>query len=172
MKSSDTTKEGTPFSYAVPGSDNELIIYNYKSFFIHINGAYKSTSVSANDGKWHHICASWENTAGSWKFYKDGAVAAQGTGHKTGYVIKSGGSIVLGQEQDSPGGGFNPTQSFIGMLTNVNVWDHALPTAQIEQMSKSCLSGEGNIYKWSDFIHGREGKASVVIPSPCKPLSA
>jgi len=41
MKSSDTTKEGTPFSYAVPGSDNEFIIYNYKSFFIYINGAYK-----------------------------------------------------------------------------------------------------------------------------------
>jgi len=134
--------------------------------------AYRPTSVAANDGKWHHICASWGNTVGSWKFYKDGAVAAQGIGHKTGHVIKSGGSIVLAQEQDSPGGGFNPNQSFIGMLTNVNVWDHALSTAQIEQMSKSCLSGEGNVYKWSDFIHGREGNAQVIKPSPCKPLSA
>jgi len=172
MKSSDTIKLGTPFSYAVPGSDNELLIYNYKSFHIWIKGSPKSTSVSANDGKWHHICTSWENTAGSWKFYRDGAVAAKGTGHKTAHVIKSGGSIVLGQEQDSPGGGFDANQSFIGMLTNVNVWDHVLPIAQIEQMSKSCLSGEGNVYKWSDFIHGREGNARVVIPSPCKPLSA
>ena len=24
-------------------------------------------SVSVNDGKWHHICLTWENTAGSWK---------------------------------------------------------------------------------------------------------
>ena len=79
---------------------------------------------------------------------------------------------MLGQEQDSLGGGFEAAQRFIGMMTNVNVWDHVLSTAQIEQMSKSCLSGEGNVYKWSDFIYGREEKVRVVIPSPCKPLGA
>jgi len=133
---------------------------------------YSVTSQAANDGKWHHICQSWENKGGSWKLYKDGVVASQGTGLKSGHVIKAGGSITLGQEQDSLGGGFSAAQSFIGMMTNVNVWDHVLSIAQIEQMSKSCLSGEGNVYKWSDFIHGREGKVRVVIPSPCKPLSA
>lgn len=96
-------------------------------------------------------------------------MAAQGAGFKTGHVIKSGGCFTLAQEQDFPGGGFQAEQSFIGMLTTVNVWDHALPTEQIAQMSKSCLSGEGNVYKWSHFIHGREGNARVVIPSPCKP---
>ena len=79
---------------------------------------------------------------------------------------------MLGQDQDSLGGGFDAKQRFIGMMTNVNVWDHVLSTAKIEQMSKSCLSGEGNVYKWSDFINCREGKVRVVIPSPCKPLSA
>ena len=133
---------------------------------------YSVTSQSANDGKWHHICQSWENKGGSWKLYKDGVVVAKGTGLKTGQVLKKGGSIMLGQEQDSLGGGFDAKQRFIGMMTNVNVWDHVLSTAQIEQMSKSCLSGEGNVYKWSDFIYGREGKVRVVIPSPCKPLSA
>ena len=42
------------------------------------------TSVSANDGKWHHICYAWENTAGSWKLYKDGRIAASGKSLKTG----------------------------------------------------------------------------------------
>ena len=78
----------------------------------------------------------------------------------------------MGQDQDSVGGRFESYQTFIGMLTNVNVWDHVLPIAQIEKMSKSCLSGEGNVYKWSDFIHGRQGKVDLVVPSPCKPLSA
>ena len=58
---------------------------------------------------------------------------------------------MLAQEQDSLGGDFDITQCFIGMLTNVNVWDHVLSPAEIEKMSKSCLSGEGNVYKWSDF---------------------
>ena len=44
----------------------------------------RETSVSAIDGKWHHICATWENTAGSWKLYKDGAIAAQGQGLQSG----------------------------------------------------------------------------------------
>ena len=42
------------------------------------------TSVSANDGKWHHICFAWENAAGSWKLYKDGKIAASGKNLKTG----------------------------------------------------------------------------------------
>ena len=46
--------------------------------------SHRRTSVSANDGKWHHICATWENTAGSWKLYKDGKVGAAGKGFQTG----------------------------------------------------------------------------------------
>ena len=42
------------------------------------------TSVSANDGKWHHICVTWESTAGSWKLFKDGKVAVSRKGFKTG----------------------------------------------------------------------------------------
>ena len=57
---------------------------------------YSVTSQSANDGKWHHICQSWENKGGSWKLYKDGVVVAKGTGLKTGQVLKKGGSIMLG----------------------------------------------------------------------------
>ena len=128
------------------------------------------THVSANDGRWNHICASWENKLGSWKLYKNGFLASSGIWLQAGRVIRSGGSLTLAQEQDSPGGRFDKDQCFIGMLTNVNVWNYVLSTAQIKQMSKVCLPGrEGNVYKWSDFIHGREGKARVVMPSPCKP---
>ena len=115
---------------------------------------------------------SWENIAGSWKLYKDGAVAKQRDSLGAGHVIKSEGSLMLAQEQDSLGGDFDITQCFIGMLTNVNVWDHVLSPAEIEKMSKSCLSGEGNVYKWSDFIHGLKGETRVVIPSPCKPMAS
>lgn len=107
---------------------------------------------------------------GSWKFYKDGRVKKQGGGLKSGYVIKSGGSLVLGIEQDRPGV-FEHDQSFKGMMTNLNVWDHVLSAEEIERSSKSCLSGEGNVMKWSDLIHGLRGKTELVIPSPCKSLN-
>ena len=102
-------------------------------------------------------------------------MAAQGNALKTGqssHVIKSGGSLTLAREQDTLGGGFDVSQSFIGMLTNVNVWAHVLSPAEIARMSNSYLSGEGNVYKWSDFIHGLKGETRVVIPSPCKPMAS
>ena len=85
-------------------------------------------------------------------------------------MIRSGGSLVLGIEQDPPGQ-FQANQSFKGLLTNFNVWDHVLLDEEVESSSTSCLSGEGNVVKWSDLIHGRRGKTKLVIPSPCKSLN-
>lgn len=126
---------------------------------------------SANDGKYHHICVTWQNSDGVWQFYKDGTLRTHTRGLRKGYTIKGGGSLVLGQEQDSVGGGFHSNQSFQGSLTNVNVWSYVLPASRIKSMSKSCLSGVGNVYKWSDFIYGVKGKTAVVIPSDCHPPS-
>ena len=98
------------------------------------------------------------------KLYIDGILYGQHRAFQSGEVITSGGSLLLAGQ---------PTRSsFDGMLTNVNVWDHVLSPAEIEKMSKSCLSGEGNVYKWSDFIHGLKGETRVFIPSPCKPMAS
>jgi len=123
--------------------------------------------VSANDGVWHHICVSWERSSGSWTFYKDGKIKQQGQ-LKAGHTIREGGSLVLGQDQDSVGGGFDADQSFKGMLSNVNVWDHKLTDTRIEEMSKSCLLDEwnaGNVYRWGDFL--QKAPARLVKKSLC-----
>lgn len=74
MKSS-ASNSGTPFSYnAVPGQDNELLIINYNDFDLWVGGEYKRVHESANDGKWHHICVTWQNSDGVWQFYKDGTL--------------------------------------------------------------------------------------------------
>ncbi len=75
---------------------------------------------------------------------------------------------MLGQEQDSAGGGFDATQSFQGMLSNVNIWDQELDATKIKDMSLSCQHDEEadrKVYKWLDFL--REGGATVLKPSPC-----
>lgn len=43
MKSTDTSSEGTPLSYNVHGSDNELLLYNYKKFKFHIASEHRYT---------------------------------------------------------------------------------------------------------------------------------
>ena len=86
---------------------------------------------------------------------------------KTGYVIQAGGSLVLGQEQDT-GGKFAQFQSFQGSLTNVNVWSHVLPESTIKELSGCCRAGEGNVYKWHDFIYAIKGNPRLVTPPTCK----
>ena len=127
--------------------------------------------MSPNDGVWHHICLSWERSSGSWKLYKDGEIKQQGTDFQKGFTVRAGGSLVLGQDQDSVGGGFDADQSFKGMLSNVNVWDRKLTDTQIKEMSTSCLLDEwnaGNVYSWRSFL--KKAQARLVTESPCRPL--
>ncbi|CAH3014537.1 unnamed protein product, partial [Porites evermanni] len=155
MKSSDKGNDGVPLSYAV--QNNEI----YCNHFI----TFRQTAVSANDGRWHHICVTWENSAGSWKMYKDGKVAASGKGISTGHVIRGGGVLILGQEQDSLGGSFDANQCFIGELTGVNIWNHVINEQQINHMTKSCLRGVGNVFQWSDFKSHVKGSVRSIKPS-------
>ena len=132
----------------------------------------RQLSVSANDNNWHHICVTWKNTAGLMHFYKDGVLSANATNFKTGHVIRSGGSLMLGQEQDSFASGLDSAQSFQGFLSNLNVWDYVVCQEIIKRMSKVCMSGRGNVYEWSNFKHGFVGEPRLFIPSPCFPQMA
>tara|TARA_Y100000310_G_C20681643_1_gene816326 strand:+ start:1782 stop:2441 length:660 start_codon:yes stop_codon:yes gene_type:complete len=96
IKSSDTSNAGSPVSYAVPGGDNEVLLYNYKSFSLYINQASRGTGVSINDGKWHHVVFVWKSSSGDWSCYKDGEVKASGTDFEEGHLIEGGGSLVVG----------------------------------------------------------------------------
>ena len=129
---------------------------------------FRRTGISTNDGYWHHICASWENKAGSWKIYKDGVSKASGSGLKTGHLIKTDGILVIGQEQDSLGGTFDANQSYIGELTDLNIWSRVLNATEISNLSKTCHGGRGNVKKWSDFKVGIRGDVRVISPSACE----
>ncbi|PFX33547.1 neuronal pentraxin-2-like [Stylophora pistillata] len=82
-----------------------------------------------------------------------------------GHVIRAGGALVLGQEQDSVGGSFEVSQSFIGEMTGVNIWDHVIKDQDIARMSKSCLTGVGNVFQWRDFKAHIKGSVKITKPS-------
>ena len=135
MKSSDNTKSGTPFSYAA-SNNNEFLIFNYRSFSIYRGGSHVSTGISANDGDWHHIAVTWDSSDGSTKLYKDGSLAYSGT-LASGNSIDAGGSVVIGQEQDSIGGSFAVDQAFLGDMDDVRICDSVLAGSEIAQIYNS-----------------------------------
>lgn len=42
-----------------------------------------------------------------------------------------GGALVLGQDQDQRGEGFNPVESFVGSISQLNIWDRVLTPQQV-----------------------------------------
>ncbi|XP_071950679.1 sushi, von Willebrand factor type A, EGF and pentraxin domain-containing protein 1-like [Antedon mediterranea] len=171
MKSSDKTHIGTPFSYAVYKDDslidNALTLTDYAAFKVFVNGEQVFTGVGANDGVWHYIAFTWESFGGSWTFYKDGQVAATGEDFLTNQVIPSGGNVVVGQDQDNVGGGFSAKEAFVGQISRLNIWNHALSSEEIRLLSSNCQHKHvsGIVRSWPDFLPNIQGGITVIKPS-------
>uniref|UniRef100_A0A8C3EX58 Sushi, von Willebrand factor type A, EGF and pentraxin domain-containing protein 1 n=1 Tax=Corvus moneduloides TaxID=1196302 RepID=A0A8C3EX58_CORMO len=165
MKSTDTTNYGTPISYAVEnGSDNAFLLTDYNGWVLYVNGKEKITDCpSVNDGNWHHIAVTWTCTDGAWKVYIDGKLSDGGSGLSVGSKIPGGGALVLGQEQDQKGEGFNPAESFVGSISQLNIWDHVLSPQQVESLATSCPEElqKGNVLAWPDFLPGVVGRVKI-----------
>uniref|UniRef100_A0ABM5FRU3 Sushi, von Willebrand factor type A, EGF and pentraxin domain-containing protein 1 isoform X2 n=1 Tax=Pogona vitticeps TaxID=103695 RepID=A0ABM5FRU3_9SAUR len=180
MKSSDTTNYGTPISYAVEnGSDNAFLLTDYNGWVLYVNGKESITDCpSVNDGNWHHIAVTWTNTNGAWRVYIDGRLSDGGSGLSVGSVIPGGGALVLGQEQDRRGEGFNPAESFVGSISQLNIWGYVLSPEQVKSLATSCPEElqRGNILAWPDFLSGIVGRVKIdsnsMFCSDCQPLQS
>uniref|UniRef100_A0A8C4N059 Sushi, von Willebrand factor type A, EGF and pentraxin domain-containing protein 1 n=1 Tax=Equus asinus asinus TaxID=83772 RepID=A0A8C4N059_EQUAS len=178
MKSSDTTNYGTPISYALEkGSDNTFLLTDYNGWVLYVNGKEKITDCPAvNDGSWHHIAITWTSADGAWKVYIDGKLSDGGVGLSVGSAIPGGGALVLGQEQDKKGEGFNPAESFVGSISQLNLWDYVLSPQQVKSLATSCPEelNKGNVLAWPDFLSGIVGKVKIdsksIFCSDCPPL--
>ena len=124
----------------------------------------------SDDPQFQHVCATWETTAGSWNFYINGSLVKNESKFETGHVIANNhGIFILGQDQDSYGGGFEQEQSFLGQMYGVNMWNRELTAVEITHMSTNCSYGVGNHLKWSDFMTGLHGNVRLTSPATCKP---
>jgi hypothetical protein len=132
LNTSDATHYGMPFSYAtgLPPWDNTFLLEDYRNLAITRTTPYLTTGISANDGNWHHIAVTWRSSDGQLQLYKDFIPVYGGT-LATGTSMPTGGSVVLGQDQDSVGGGFESAQSFIGKLDEVRLYNRVLSSAEL-----------------------------------------
>ena len=92
----------------------------------------------------------------------------RGSQLKSGYKIKTNESLIVGQEQNSFGGVFDLTQSYLGELTSPSILNRALASSEILKMSKSCHVGQGTVKKDFNFKVGIRGNVRVISPSACE----
>eukprot|EP00210_Caulerpa_lentillifera_P004763 g4547.t1 len=155
MWSIDSCRQGVPFSYANGGyqnNDNAFLIFNYNDWGIAVNEdegdlSDHNAGFASTDGKWHHIAVTWESKTGKARFYDNGRLQWEVERAK-GKAIESGGTLVIGREQDCLGGCFDSApgaagdiqqvsnleygpQDFYGIIEDVRIWSTVRAQDQI-----------------------------------------
>eukprot|EP00294_Goniomonas_avonlea_P008221 CAMPEP_0114551600 /NCGR_PEP_ID=MMETSP0114-20121206/6691_1 /TAXON_ID=31324 /ORGANISM="Goniomonas sp, Strain m" /LENGTH=708 /DNA_ID=CAMNT_0001736447 /DNA_START=1 /DNA_END=2127 /DNA_ORIENTATION=- len=133
---------GTVFSYATRHGDNELLVYNTHKLALYVGQQARNLGFGISDGKWHHVAVTWQSSNGRWVSYLDGRRKSSGQGLRKGFKIRRGGSLVLGQEQDSHGGRFDKNQALKdGGLARLAVFERVLSARQIAQYMRRAFDG-------------------------------
>lgn len=116
----------TMLSYATPSSTNEFLLWNPTSVKIEWKGSDIDTGVNVNDGQNHRISFTWESASGLMILYDNGVEAWRGNHHQ-GEVLRGNGKLVLGQDQDTYGGGFHHNDAFQGQIVTASLANRVAP---------------------------------------------
>ncbi|XP_059195727.1 C-reactive protein-like [Centropristis striata] len=147
----DLRRAHTLFSLATPSATNDILIIKdaANDFDVWIRNIH--VNVIGQDYKletWHSVCTTWDSISGLVQVWLDGKPSSRklvsSGSHISGPIL-----IVLGQDQDSFGGGFDINQSFIGMLSDVHLWDHVLSPGEIQNFVDQRYFTPGNVLNWS-----------------------
>ncbi|XP_078592868.1 adhesion G protein-coupled receptor L2-like isoform X3 [Branchiostoma floridae x Branchiostoma japonicum] len=171
MRTNDTA--GSLVSYATRRSGNEILIEGWrgKGFKILAAGGQSGTktfSLAVLDGIWHEICLTWQGEDGAWKLYVDGALNRSDSGLGARKVVSTPGTWILGQDQDSQGGGFDTPQAFSGEMSRVNLWDRVLSRSEIGTNWTTFCSHQGNVINWTNTQIHVFGQASFAQYDHCE----
>ncbi|XP_013785803.1 C-reactive protein 1.4-like [Limulus polyphemus] len=145
------------FSYSYPekGGDNEFLVGVYKKpeaapeLSIHVRGKHSRAECSRfTIGHWHHLCYIWTRVGGRVEMSVDGQKCSNTKEIAPGLEIRTGGTAIIGQEQDSVGGGFMVEQAWNGEITDLQLWDEPLSPAQIQFIRCNRYQAEGSVFSW------------------------
>ncbi|XP_064100869.1 uncharacterized protein LOC135211492 [Macrobrachium nipponense] len=167
-------EESTLMSYAATDDkDNEIRMdHRLTGYRVALRGGWAITDIQTPLRHWTHFCFGYTLGSDDWQIFVDGEKQAQGTMvTESGYLV-SNGSYVIGQEQDSFGGGFQRDQSFSGEITELDFWDETISDESIKEAAsggllvpqtddensllyesskdraQQCSGGQGSSYMW------------------------
>ncbi|KAM4534532.1 C-reactive protein-like [Fundulus diaphanus] len=102
-----------------------------------------------------HLCVTWDSSSGAAALFIDGRKSLTKI-YRKGHTIRGGGRVLLGQDPDNYLGGFDAKQSFVGEISDVNLWDYVLPDTAVRGRTAK-MSG-GNVLDWETVEFGGNGE--------------
>uniref|UniRef100_A0A3B4V387 Neuronal pentraxin-2-like n=1 Tax=Seriola dumerili TaxID=41447 RepID=A0A3B4V387_SERDU len=160
---------GTPLSYAVAEQPNELVLLQglHTPTELLVNDKVAQLPLNLSRGSWQHICVSWSQKGGAWQAYQGGKLRGEGHSLAAGHHIRPGGVLMLGQEQDSLGGGFDSSQALVGELSQVGLWDRVLSSSQVASLARCGKVTQGSVAPWTENGVEVFGGATKHPGEPC-----
>ncbi|MCI4374901.1 hypothetical protein PGIGA_G00011770 [Pangasianodon gigas] len=98
-----------------------------------------------------HLCVTWESSTGTTTFWVDGHRSLPKI-YGRGHYVHPNGAVIIGQDPDSYLGGFSKSQSFVGEITDLHMWDTVLRAGQIKKLyEKQYDAPTGNVLNWNSL---------------------
>lgn len=150
------------FAYRTPDYD-ELNVWREKdgriSFYMSGDGAFFHLPPLGTFRT--SLCLTWESRTGLAAFWYEGKRSTYQV-YKPGHTIRPKGTVLLGQDPDKHLGGLEAQQSFVGELTDLNMWDYVLSRSMIQAWHYRHKIPKGNIFDWGTVSYDLSGNVMVV----------
>ncbi|XP_022051709.1 C-reactive protein-like [Acanthochromis polyacanthus] len=149
------------FSLATVGHSNDFVLFRMNDV-IEVTARDVSVnflSLPLTPNTWHSLCSTWSSANGLAQLWLDGKPSIKRFISEqpiTGTPIS-----ILGQEQDSYGGGFDSDQSFVGVISRMHMWNYALSPAEIKRYVNNGNFSPGNVFNWRALEYEIYGKVLV-----------
>uniref|UniRef100_A0A8C1IMD6 Pentraxin family member n=1 Tax=Cyprinus carpio TaxID=7962 RepID=A0A8C1IMD6_CYPCA len=153
------------FTYRTPEFD-ELNVWREKdgrmALYIQSSGVAAFFSLPPLSTFQTHLCVTWNSATGLTAFWVDGRRSLFQI-YRKGLSIRPGGTVMLGQDADKYLSDFDAEQSFVGEITDVQMWDHVLSGSQIRAVysNQEPHVPNGNVFDWCTIKY--EIKGDVVV---------
>ncbi|OCT66437.1 hypothetical protein XELAEV_18042687mg [Xenopus laevis] len=161
----DLARTYTLFSLATATKDNDFLMYHYPNkFSINVGNQQVNFNIPSTV-ELRSICVSWGSVTGEVVVWVNGNPYPRLILMK-GYNVNANPIIIIGQDQDNYGGGFNAAQSFVGEISDVHMWDRVLSSRELmDVLYNRDLSG--NVINWYNLTYEMKGDV-FILPQLCK----
>uniref|UniRef100_A0A8C6SD29 Pentraxin (PTX) domain-containing protein n=1 Tax=Neogobius melanostomus TaxID=47308 RepID=A0A8C6SD29_9GOBI len=150
----DLKRDHSLFSLSSPSHHNEFLVFM----------SWPSLDYAPN--KWHSICTTWNSSSGLVQMWFNGQPLV------IKYIpftlpLTTNPIIIVGQEQDSHGGGFAINQCLVGMMCDVHMWNYEVSPCEILKYMKGEGVTPGNVLNWAALNYQSIGNVLIKDKQSC-----
>ncbi|XP_061086418.1 serum amyloid P-component-like [Conger conger] len=138
------------FSMATPSHDNAFLLYQPEKgrYQVHVNNKfYDFQGMPDNQKERNSVCLTWDSKTGLTQLWVNGKRSIRVKLYLEPIATATP-IIILGQDQDNYGGGFDAKQCLVGEFTDVHMWNYVLNPCEIQTYMNRFAFTLGNVLNW------------------------